>query len=241
MTFIFFLLNLSGVLSSQDALREVGELYYQGYYERAIQKTDSLLAEDIDTDLSANLHKYAGFCYVALEQNDKAIGEFRLMLELDSTLTLDPLKVSPKIVQVFEEARADFLTTFAQPPKDTLGVVTSQDSLEIESPLSFRRAVLFSTLTPGLGQVYSGNKLKGWGFIIGEGLSMAGLVVSQICTINARDAYVQATEPDDIEAKYRVYNNWYRTRNALGGLSIGIWVSAPLDLVFFPPRWAKNR
>lgn len=240
---VVLFLCLSGVLSTQDALKELGELYYECYYESVIQKADSLLAEDIDMDkdTSIKLHKLIGFSYVALDENDKAKEEFRRMLELDSTISLDPLKVSPKIVQVFEEVRGEISKVSTPPPGDSIGLVISQDSLRPESPLSFRKALLFSTLVPGLGQAYSGERLKGWGFMLGEGLSVAGLVVSQVCMVNARDAYVKATEPDDIAAKYHVYNNWYRTRNALSGLSIGIWVSAPLELVFFPPEWAKNR
>jgi hypothetical protein len=240
------LLLMSVVSSANGILKELDELYYHGDYENVIKKADSLLLKDANMDkgFSIKLHEYVGFSYVALDRNDEARVEFLSMLELDSTLTLDPLKVSPKIVQVFEETRSLFPRPFVLSAGDSssaLRLNVPKDTSRTGSLLSFRKALLYSTLFPGAGQVYSANKPLGWSFMIAEGLSVAGLLASQICMSKARDAYVEATEPGDIEAKYALYNDLYCTRNALVGLSIGIWVTAPLELVLFPPDWAKNR
>ncbi|NLI97816.1 hypothetical protein GX441_04045 [bacterium] len=237
-----FAFSLVGLALENETLKELEELYYEGSYERVIEITESLIASDssIEKDMLLELHKYNGFSFVALEKRDSAKKEFKAILELEPRFLLDPQMVSPKIIEIFEEVRSE-MPKIASIPKDSLEVEFPADTSDKRTILDYRKALLFSTAFPGVGQAYSGQRLKGWGFIAGEGLCIAGFIVSQVYTDKTHDEYLKATEPADIEAKYRVYNNWYKARNALGGLSIGIWFSAPLELVLFPPKWAKKR
>jgi hypothetical protein len=104
-----------------------------------------------------------------------------------------------------------------------------------------RKAVINSIVFPGMGQMYSGQKAKGWGFAGAQGLAICGLVISQVFFYKTHQDYLAARDSTEIAEKYRVYNNWFRTRNVFAGLTVGIWISAPLEMVLFPPRQAKDR
>lgn len=81
--------------------------YFRGEYLEA--------AMDIQTAVSLGLGKkeeiskalrFLAYTYVALNEREKAKDSFRKALEVDQALDLDPVYVSPKIIEVFREAKA---------------------------------------------------------------------------------------------------------------------------------------
>ena len=52
-------------------------------------------------------HLLAGMVHVALGEDDDARASFRSALALDRALTLDPARVSPKVLSTFEAAQAE--------------------------------------------------------------------------------------------------------------------------------------
>lgn len=219
-------------------LAEVEMLYYQGCYEEVLERAEGLLAEDslVDRTTQVELRKYIAYSYVALGRTSDAKAEFKAILAADSSLVLEPQLVSPKIIEVFDEAKEEMRVTGYRPDS-----TASLGSGNLGLTLSLRTATLRSFTFPGLGQFYSGERVKGWLFAAGEGLCLGGFIVSQVFTVKTHRDYMEVTDPAEMEVRYRVYNNWYRTRNALAGLSVGIWISAPLDILIFPPPWAKGR
>lgn len=218
-----------------DEVGEIEQLYYSGSYQEVIQKAQQYMTEtpEIAAEAEIELRSFVAYSYVALAERQQAIEEFKAILELDRDLALDPRLVSPKIIEVFNEARAEFI--LAHPP-DIIGI-----SASLTSPLSLRIATLRSFAFPGLGQVYAGNPTKGWGFVAGEGAALAGLIVTHFFTEKAHQSYLEASDPAEIESRYRVYNAWYMTRSGFAGIALGIWIYAPLDILLFPPEWAKGR
>jgi len=87
--------------AQQVALQQAIDLYWNGEYERPLQ----LLGSELDANEVVEGHKYRAFSLVALERNDEALAEFGALLEADPGHTLDAALVSPKIVEVFEQAR----------------------------------------------------------------------------------------------------------------------------------------
>ncbi|MBN2378805.1 hypothetical protein JXM67_03265 [candidate division WOR-3 bacterium] len=226
---------LIGFLFAANPVSEVTTLYNQGDFEGTIEVAEEIIQNNPGLQISEliELRKYIVYSQVALDEKLKAKDEFKMILKLDSTFNFSEQLVSPKIIQVFNQARGEF---FAH---DSHSAVI--DSSLLTSPLKLRTAVLHSMAFPGMGQIYSGKKTKGWTFVISEGISIAGLIASQIFFMKAREEYMNARDPSEVAEKYRVSNNWYKVRNAFGGLTIGIWVSAPLDVLLFPPKWGKER
>ena len=238
-------MNLSGfvfwicLLSATDPVKEVETLYNQGSYELVIQKSREITTRDTSLDRSnlIELHKLTAFSYVALDNNYEAMKEFKAVLTIDPGLTLDPYLVSPKILDVFDEARKEL--SREQHMSDTLKTIDTQQL--VLPDLKLRTAALSSIAFPGAGQLYSGARTKGWVFVTVEGASLAGLILTQLFTVKAHKEYQNATQPDQIETRYKIYNRWFQSRNIFAGLSVGIWISAPLDILLFPPQWAKGR
>jgi len=231
-------LCLLNLLPLSEQMEEVKALYYRGAYEQVLQAAEGILETNptLESETIIELRKHIAFSCVALGRTREAKQEFTAILEIDSTLTFDPQFISPKIIQVFEQARAELLEPLPI-DTDTLPPITGHPT----TSLSLRTAALRSIAFPGVGQLYAGKKAKGWIFLLGEGMSLGGLFISHILTQKAHQAYLDAQVPEEIEARYQTYNNWFQARTAFGVLSVGIWVSAPLDMLLFPPRWAKNR
>ncbi len=234
------LLWILSILSNVEPLREVETLYYRGSYTEALEKVEEYIKGDssLDETTVIELRKYAAFSLVALGKTSDAGEEFRIILSMDSSVVLDPELVSPKIIEVFDVVKKEFDQTWHI---DTQTPVNAVNSLATSGSLSLRTAALSSFAFPGLGQMYLGEKTKGWLFITGEGLSLGGLIISQVFMDKAHEYYLAARDTSEMDPRYKVYNNWFRARNAFGGLALGIWISAPLDVLFFPPSWAKNR
>lgn len=83
--------------------------YENGDYELALTRFAAAEAHEseLDGDERLVLHKFAGYSFVALGRRDDGKAEFKRALELAPALTLDEGSVSPKIVEVFNEARAE--------------------------------------------------------------------------------------------------------------------------------------
>ncbi len=237
---VSLLLWLVSFLVKPAPLAEVETLYYRGSYEEVLTKVEEFIKGDttLDEVIVIELCKYAAFSYVALGKISDAREEFRSILRKDSTVALDPELVSPKIIEVFDDVKNE-LKSIRQP--DTMMSLSIINSDLMPGSLSLRTAVLRSFAFPGVGQAYLGEKTKGWLYIAGEGLSLGGLILTQVFMVKAHEYYLEARDSVDFDARYKIYNNWYHARNAFGGLALGIWISAPLEILFFPPSWAKKR
>lgn len=65
------------------------------------------------------LHKYAGYCAIAFGQTAEAKVHFSRALDLDPKLSLDPKSVSPKILEAFNSAKADWVKAHTVAPIPT--------------------------------------------------------------------------------------------------------------------------
>jgi len=230
--------TLIGLLLLTQSVQNAETLYYQGKYVEAVEVArETLSYGNLDLTTEIGLLKIVAFSHVALGEITDAKNEFTAILKLDSTVILDPALVSPKIVEVFNEVKEEF---DADQPVNN-GTLTTIVDTALISPLSLRKAALLSIGFPGAGQLYAGESLKGWCYITIEGLALSGLAVSEVLYLNARKAYRTATDPDEISQLYKPYNNWFRVRNAFAGITVGIWISAPVEILLFPPEWGRNR
>jgi len=123
---------------------------------------------------------------------------FIAILKMNPSFELDPLLTSPKILSVFTEAKNEFArqgNAYALPEenRDPAG-----------SSITYR-ALLF----PGWEQIHRGQVGKGLAFASIGAASLGTALASEFLRSSARKDYLSATTPDDINAKYRVYNRYY--------------------------------
>ena len=210
-----------------DAVRQVLSLYVDGRLKdaefaalRALQNPEDLAQVD-----RAELHRVLGFVYVAQGNNEKAKKQFLNWLEQDPLAELDPLYISPKIRNVFNRAREEFiLRQTEEPPPDY-----KKMNLKIEAA---QRSLIF----PGLGQIYRGQQVKGFSLLASEIVVLGSLAYFQVNYERSRDDYLNETDPARMQNLYDDYNLYYRARTVSIALAFGIYVYSILDALYFPPH-----
>jgi LysM repeat protein len=81
--------------------------YFMGDYLGAVKNLQKAVALGLkDNDDMSKVHRFLAYSYVALNKRDKAKDSFRDALKVDPELRLDPVYVSPKIIEVFQEVEA---------------------------------------------------------------------------------------------------------------------------------------
>lgn len=188
--------------------------YELAHYDRAITLAKETLAlSQLTLDEEVRTRELMAFSYVALGFNDEAQKEFRTILKVKPEFDLVPAFTSPKIVSVFG------------PVKER-----AEREKQVQArPFDYRRAAMRSALFPGLGQVYKGEKKKGYVIAGSEVVLLSATLYSHLKYRATHGQYLKSVEPAEIEKNYGAYNDWYRARLAFAGAAAAVWVYSHLD------------
>lgn len=217
--------------SSSDVVHQAVALYFEGKFReaeftalRALQYYENLAPVD-----RAELHRILGFTYVAQGENEKAIKQFIAWLEIDPLANLNPLYVSRKIRQVFESAKEEYnqLKTEKKPPD------YEKISLQIKA---IKRSVIF----PGLGQIYSGQQVKGYSLLTSEVVLIGAFIYCQVNYDHSRDRYLSETDPSRMQKLYNETNIFNKGRYASGILALGVYLFNLYDALYIPQKSAGS-
>jgi hypothetical protein len=220
------LLIVSGTtrLFADDTVSAIRNAYEEGNFThaeylalKALQNPKQLSPEDV-----LEVHKLLAFCYVALDDRPSAIHEFLEVLDRNPRMTLDPLYVSPKIIEVFNAAKVQFQSR--PRPKETFNPA---DRIRLEASMR-------SLLLPGLGQLHKGQSTRGYAFMAAQGITLGAWIGLVIITDNRKDDYHSQTDPAEIDASYQDYKTAFRLRNGAGIAAIAVYVGAFLDALYGP-------
>jgi len=197
-------------------------LYNDGDYKTVITYTDSILKNaTLKGQEEIYLRTYRAYSFVALTENRKAKAEFVKILNIDSTYTLNPDIVSPKIINVFNEVKSKWM-------KNRIYSEIQKGKQEKPQPVA---PSSFATYTyPGIYQDYIGEKKKGkvlkWSFIGGAGI----LIVSQVGYTYTHYMYLQQRQQPEIDKWYTWYNLFYKVRKISFGFTVSVFVYNFLDI-----------
>lgn len=230
---ILCILNLPSDAAAQGEasgiVNQVDSLYNQGRFReaelsalRALQESGNLAP--VDRGL---LHKTLGFTYVAMGENDKARSQFTEWLVIDPLAQLDSLYVSPKIISVFQDAKAS-LKKMQEPTRDPLELKTQFAAV--------KRSLFF----PGLGQLYVGKEVKGTAMFTSEIFLLGAFAYCQVQYNQARDDYLQERDPANMQSRYDRYNNYNRARYGAIFLAAGVYLYSLYDALVMPPPGEKS-
>lgn len=206
-------------------------LYEQGNFKdaellalRTLQSPEKLPPVD-----RAILYKTLGFTYVALGEKEKAKKQFLSWIELDSLAELDPLYVSPKIIAIFGEAKAEFRQHQTQPVTPNYGQIELQIA-------AVKRSLLF----PGLGQLYRGQQYKGFSLLFSEIACLSAFLYYQDQYRVTRDRYLLEVNSAKMNSLYDDVNLYYHLKYTSALLAGGIYLYSLYDVLFWPPREDKK-
>lgn len=231
LTFIFCLLPFaSPALQAQSSIADILQVkfYYDAVeFEKAISTGREILTsgQSFTADELSFLHRYLALSYYNIGQVDSARIHFLSLLSLDAGYELDPVTVSPKIIDFFNDIKKDYQALAGSGPAYTRYVF-------VQDPRP--GAAWRSMLLPGWGQFYKHQKTKGyilggafWGSLLAAGLSL-------VMENNARDDYLGSVAPEEIERTYSDYNQWHKTRQAFTIASAALWALAVGDALWSP-------
>ncbi|MCX7874891.1 MAG: hypothetical protein N2321_01850 [Melioribacteraceae bacterium] len=228
----FFSFFLTTILFAQtNSLLEVKKLYEDYEYEKVIQTSNVLLNDEQFPDsLKIDLYFMRAVSFFAIGNENLSKTNFENLLKLNKNYILDTSKLSPKIINFFDEVKKEYL-------KKEEEKIYSPENLEKLKQLAQERenelkySVLKNIFLPGWGQVSLNNQNKGYALI---GLSISNLVAAfyYIYDTNKKENdYLSEIEKTLIPLKYSRYNDSYKKRNVLLSTFAFIWLYSQLDLL----------
>ncbi|MFC2134140.1 hypothetical protein ACFLTH_05940 [Bacteroidota bacterium] len=202
-------------------------------YRRVIEVVDSLLLLDeiTDDESKINLLVWKGVSHYSLGENDKTRKCFVEILKLDRDYILDPVIISPKIINYFNLVREEFLD-IAPPKQDDITEETLPPPLKIDA-VKYKNAVARSLILPGWGHLYSSQTTKGWILTTASAVSAVSMIYFIFNTNSKEKEYLSVSDPVLIQQKYDDYNTSYKIRNAAIISFAAIWLYSQIDMLFF--------
>jgi hypothetical protein len=202
-------------------------------YESMIKSSDALLAKGILSDsLTVDVYVMRAVAFYQMGNDVATRQSFENILKLRRNFNPDPSQVSPKLILLFGEIKADFLKNNPLPisEADTSRQITHVKLFGQERMKGF---ILENLLVPGIAQLQLGKNPKGILLSAASVLNLGAAVYFIIDTKNKENEYLKQSDKQEILNKYSAYNNAYKTRNALLISYALLWVYGQLDLLLF--------
>lgn len=226
---IFGLFSTSFAQQSREVqlLQEIQNAYDQFNYTEAEIKAQTALKQyqRFTPSQLTEIHKILALIYSAQNKKEQAREHFEAALSINPDLELDPIYVSPKILNFFKKIKSEYKQNLlnSDENKQEIRYVLVQDPRP--------SAALRSMLIPGWGQWYKGEKSKGKILMGLWGGSVTGVIIAHIIRNHAEDRYLSETNPDKIESRFKTFDRWHKIRNNLLIFAAGIWVYSYLDAI----------
>ncbi|MEW6061918.1 MAG: hypothetical protein AB1600_08265 [Bacteroidota bacterium] len=210
--------------SVDSTLRTIESLYNNARYVDAELESRRLLEESsISDSAKVQIEKWIAFSLIAQGKPTSARERFVHLLFLNPDFDLDPVLTSPKILSVFNDAKAKFLS-LKRLQSDTITVVSK----------NAHRAITYRTLIfPGWEQLYHGRMTSG-SLFLGAGIATLGAGLTyEVLRADAREQYLNATQPSDIASKYDAYN-FYRKAEMYSFIGFAlVYLASEIDVLTY--------
>lgn len=206
-----------------EVLADLQDAYSRFEYEKVLREGTAALERysEFTVDQLAEIHTILALA--AYNQNDRRESRrhFISALQLKPDLSLDPLLVSPKILEFFEEIESEDTSTQHERHNAPVRYVIVPD----------RRtdAALRSMILPGWGQFYKGHSTKGWILATSFAAAAGGAVFSNHKRNAAEEAYLVESSPDLVASRYDTFNRWHRARGGLLQAAAVVWAAGFVD------------
>ena len=239
--FVLAILIMIGACFSQAVTQDSLEImlgkakdhYYNGEYQSAIRELENALLylKQLKQTDQVEAYKYLAFSYVAFGDHAKAKEQFKKALMLNPELALDPATVSPKIIKVFEEAKAEMAASPVTEPVEPVPRAVK------EEPSGFD-ATIRSCCVGGWGQMYRGEKSKGTKMMIAWGVTGGITLGTWIVASKKEQTYqdLRSTNPSAYDDAYEQYKLWLNISAASTIVFLGVHAYNLFDIIFRKPN-----
>ena len=238
----FSVVNAFALTEFEKLLENAKTYYSEGDYEKAISELErarNFVSQSKEEDL-VEAYKYLGFSYVAFGEKEKAKESFKNAIKLSPELELDSALVSPKIVAVFEEAKTELIASGWKPEDgDTTEINPVPSPMPVpketpkppvlDHPITKGGAFTRSAFVPGLGQIYKGQKGKGYVFMGAAALTGIIYLKNRSDYNSAKSEYESATFDADHEELFKEYESKQKETNTMAMIFTAVYAVNIID------------
>lgn len=217
-----------GQISATEVLRDIRSAYERADLDMAEQRIAEAMAqyEQFSAVDLAQVHEFSALVNYVKGDATEAEKQLGLALQLNPSLELDSILAPPGLVQIAEQ-----LKTALQESGQIAEEEPEVRYLVLADPRP--SAAMRSMLVPGWGQVYKGDRKKGYRMLGAWGLTAGGTLTAHILRKSAENKYLDATTLAGAQSLYDDFNRWHQVRNNLFLAAAGVWVYSYLDALIF--------
>ncbi len=210
---------------SDSVLSVIESAYSNGQFLNAELEARRLLeSEGLSDSAEVQTEKWIAFALIAQGKTVSARERFLSMLLKDETFELDRMLTSPKILTVFNEARARFIA---------LRNSFSADSVKY-SGMNGHKAVpsvsIRTILFPGWEQIHQGREGIGYAFLGAGAVTLSSGILFEYLRSDARQQYLSAAAPSDISAKYDTYDTYRKAEIYSFAAFAAVYILSEIDV-----------
>lgn len=229
--FLLFFFISSVLFSQTIGLQEIKKLYDDYEYEKVIQLSSSLINDSTLTNESKiDLFFMRAVSFFAIGNESLAKKSFESILQIDKNFSPDLTKLSPKIINLYDETKKEFLKKVEEKTYSPENLERLKQ-LALERETQLKNSFLKNIFLPGWGQVSLGNNNKGYALIGLSSANFLAMIYFIIDTNKKENDYINEIDKSLITSKYNRYNNSFRARNVLISSFALIWIYAQLDIL----------
>lgn len=234
---ILFLFFFSITISTfSQSLNDVRVLYEDFAFEKVIELSDQLLLSKTDEKERVEIFVLKGASEFSIGFEKEARNSFIELLKIDSSYSINRSIFSPKIVELFDEVKNNFISIKAdnknvQLPNEPVNKIT--EIKYVDNSRIIMNAALKNIILPGWGQISSKNSTKGYLLSGASAVLLSSMIYFIVQTDDKYRNYITETNASLIETKYQDYNDSYKIRNVLIFSYAALWIYSQLDLFLF--------
>lgn len=206
-------------------------------YENVANYSDEILRSvELKEEEKIEVLLINGIANFSLSKEQETREVFIDILNINPNYIIDPIKVSPKIISLFNIVKNEFNRIII---RNTVEPTIIRDTLLIELPPKIIKeqtenySLVKSFVIPGWGHFEKDAGIKSILITSLSSVLLVASVYSIIETADKEEGYLNESEEELIQLKYIEYNDAYKRRNIfLTGFGM-VWLFAQIDLLFF--------
>ena len=232
-TLIYILIVTQSAFAQVNSIEELTKKYTSFEYRDVVQLANNMIeSNEYSSNELVQIYELKGMALYSLGDESNSRIALENLLKIDPTYSMDPNRISPKIISFFNEIKVTRQNELDQerPILDSLRIIKQEMAI---SQNNYRTAIVKNLVFPGWGHFDMGNLTKGVIYSILQASSLASSIAYILKTNDARSAYQNETDKALIQTKYDEYNSAYKTRNLLLFLTAAVWAASQIDLLIF--------
>ncbi len=242
---LLFIILIASLHAQDAGMNELRRAYQSFEFPKVVLLADRLLIENEEMPDSVRIEIYLmkAVANYSLDQEDEVRSSFIEILKINDRYEIDPAKISPKIINLFEKVKREYTQITSGKPNDReINADTARTIFKpLFDPSKIRtEARIRSVIFPGWGFFHIDQTVKGY-IISGIGAALIGSSAYFIVdAINKEKDYQNETDVNLIESKYQAYNDSYKTRNILLLSYAALLIYSQIDLSFIDLQPPEN-